>query len=66
MNVKVGEFEAYQVRVNHALGSKVERSDFYDLKNYVQSLPSDDDLKDVYNKIMPPMNVFEKLMYEFT
>jgi hypothetical protein len=32
----------------------------------VESLPSDEDLKDLYNKVMPPMNLFEKLMYEFS
>ena len=42
--------------------NKIEKSEFYELKNYTNLLCKYDDLKDLYSKVMPSIKNFEDNM----
>ena len=47
------------------LNHKVEIYQHEELKTFVNAMPQMKDLKDLYNKVVPPLSEFEKSMQEY-
>ena len=52
-------------RLYNSLSKKVELTHHEELKKVVNALPQMSDLKELYNKVVPPLSEFEKSMAEY-
>ena len=53
MHLKVGQFMNFTKEMDFKLSKKLEKTDHFELKTFVHTLPTNGDLKELYNKVVP-------------
>ena len=52
--------------MNETLKNKTDINKFLELQTRVKKMPSYKDLKDLHDRVVPPMQTFEKMMYDYS